>query len=556
MELHPRPAPTESKVVKVITALALSDTFSQSAYVRWRTLQYTDCCNLASERVYHTIPASGTGSEGINYDETQYGYDVRKRRNRTVTPGGTITRTVIDPRSLVTSTWLGTDDNGGTATDPSGGGAPGNTMKLVTAGVYDHGADGGDGDLTDRTQYAAASDTRATMYCHDFRGRRVAANGELDVFQCDTYDNLDRVIQTERYDTLGPCCPGSSSSSSSSSSGSAEGNLVSRTETKYDPRGRVCQTIRYGVDPATGTVGNPLTDNIWYDAAGNVLCQLPAGSFQFTKTQYDSLGRVVKQFVGYNPAADLADPLGSGAPDSVTSDVILEQTETTYDHAENVIQITKRERYHNAPASQLGELQNPTTTPKARVTYTAQYHDPLGRVVAVANYGTNGGTALSRPSTIPNRSNNVLVTSSIYDDTGLVRETTDPAGMVVRFEYDDAGRRITMIENYMEVTSSSSSSSSSSSCSSGACGPCDPSDDTNRTTRFTYTPDGQQATLVAENSRTGNQTTTYTYGTTLADSDVATSTLLRAIAYPDSTGPSDRVLFTYNRRGQRRTTTD
>lgn len=78
-------------------------------------MEYTDCCLVESERVYHTIPASGEGTEGANYDETVYGYDVRKRRNRTVTPGGTITRTVIDVRSLVTSVWIGIDDFGGTA---------------------------------------------------------------------------------------------------------------------------------------------------------------------------------------------------------------------------------------------------------------------------------------------------------------------------------------------------------------------------------------------------------------------------------------------------------
>ena len=75
-------------------------------------------------------------------------------------------------------------------------------------------------------------------------------------------------------------------------------------------------------------------------------------------------------------------------------------------------------------------------------------------------------------------------------------------------------------------------------------------------TKFTYAPDGQQATLVAVNGRTSDQTTTYTYGTTLADSWIATSLLLRYVDYPDSTGGSDRVARTYNRLGQRTTITD
>ena len=80
-------------------------------YVRWTTFQYTDCCLTASQRVYHKIPSTGTGSSGTNFDATDFGYSVMKRRNRTVTPGGTITDIVYDPRGLVLATYVGT--NGG-----------------------------------------------------------------------------------------------------------------------------------------------------------------------------------------------------------------------------------------------------------------------------------------------------------------------------------------------------------------------------------------------------------------------------------------------------------
>lgn len=40
----------------------------------------------------------------------------------------------------------------------------------------------------------------------------------------------------------------------------------STISTLFDDRGRVHQTIRYAVDPPTGTVGNSLVDNIWYDS--------------------------------------------------------------------------------------------------------------------------------------------------------------------------------------------------------------------------------------------------------------------------------------------------
>ena len=76
-------------------ALSPFDSFPQCSYVRWTTTQYLDCRFVASQRVYKLVPTSGEGSSGTNYDETEFGYDVMKRRYRTVTPGGTITELII-----------------------------------------------------------------------------------------------------------------------------------------------------------------------------------------------------------------------------------------------------------------------------------------------------------------------------------------------------------------------------------------------------------------------------------------------------------------------------
>ena len=231
----------------------------------------------------------------------------------------------------------------------------------------------------------------------------------------------------------------------------------------------------------------------------------------------------------------------------VDDDVILEQVEFTYDAAGNVTETVTRQRYHNAPDSQTGPLEDPSTTPKARVIYTASWQDGIGRTVATANYGTNGGSALSRPNTIPAPSDTVLVSLTRLDDAGNAYESVDPAGMVTRREFDDLGRTITEIQNYQPGSSSSSSSSSSGD-------DCQPSDDTNVTTRYTFTPDGQQATMTAVNSQTGDQTTTWAFGTTLDDSDIASSQLLRSITYP--TGGGDVVTYGYNRQGERTTLTE
>lgn len=277
---------TEGTLAEIIEgAGGGEEAFPQSSYTRWTTFQYTDCCLAASQRVYHAIPSSGEGDSGTNYDETDYGYDVMKRRNRTVTPGGTITDLVYEARGMVIGSYVGTNDDGATPTDPTGGGLdPDNNMVIVTANEYDDGAAGGDGNLTEVTQHVNGTTTRVTSMAYDFRNRNVTTDGEVDFFQKLYYDNLNRVVKTERYDTT------------------ALGNLIARKETNYDDRGRVFQTIRHAVDPNSGDVGNDLTDNTWFDESVNVIKSLPAGSSLFTKTEYDSLGRTSVQYRGYDLA--------------------------------------------------------------------------------------------------------------------------------------------------------------------------------------------------------------------------------------------------------------
>ncbi len=464
---------------------------------------------------------------GTNYDETDFGYDVMHRQNRVVSPGGTITRTVFDAPGRPISTWVGTNDTGATSSNPTGSGPP-NNMVQISGLVYDNGLAGGESNVTSQTDYVDATglNDRVTTFLYDFRDRQTDKDGEIDLYAKQYFDNLDRVFKKERYDT------------------SLAGNLIMRSTTSRDDRGADFQSAVYAVDPTTGIVGNALLDNTWRDAAGNEVKSLPAGSQLFTKTTFDSLGRETVEYTAYGADANYA------AVFSVASNTILQQKETAYDAASNIVQTTTRDRYHNADASQVGGLGDPLTTPNARVTYAAAYPDPLGRLVATADYGTNGGTALSRQSTIPARSDTCLVNSTTFNARDEKYLAADPAGTVTYQVFDDRGRRLTLIENYIATGSSSSSSSSSSG--SG----CAPSDDTNRTTNFTYSPDNLRATITAVNVSTGNQTTTYQYGTTLTESTVASSLLLRSEILPDSVGGSDQKAYAYNRQAQRTIFTD
>ena len=65
-----------------------------------------------------------------------------------------------------------------------------------------------------------------------------------------------------------------------------------------------------------------------------------------------------------------------------------------------------------------------------------------------------------------------------------------------------------------------------------------------------YNPDGNTSSLTAVNANTQNQTTQFVYGTTLSDSDIASSLLKRAEIYPDSVDPDDRITFKNNRQRQ------
>src|SRR5207247_1577331 len=126
--------------------------------------------------------------------------------------------------------------------------------------------------------------------------------------------------------------------------------------------------------------------------------------------------------------------------------------EFTYDANGNVILTTARERNHDETAT--GALGNATTTPKARVSYVADYYDAANRLTAVADVGTNGGSSYTRPSSAPSRSDTVLVTSVAYNAAGWAETTTDPRGLVGKTYYDNLGRVTKTIENYVDGTPS------------------------------------------------------------------------------------------------------
>ena len=235
----------------------------------------------------------------------------------------------------------------------------------------------------------------------------------------------------------------------------------------------------------------------------------------WTKAIFDGLNRGIANFLSY-PSG------GSDDGDTTTdfsTDIVVEQEFKVYDAASNVTASQKYMRFHDATGQ--GLLSNPSgSQPLSRVYYICLWQDGIGRMIASADYGTNGGTPVTRPATIPTASDTVLVSLTAYDDSGNVASTTDPQGTVTTFEYDALARLATRIDNFL----------------SGGGG-----SDVNKTTNYTYAPDGGIATLTLINATTGNQVTTWQYGTTLSTSAVATSNLLDKKTYPS--GPTDCVTY-------------
>ncbi len=188
-----------------------------------------------------------------------------------------------------------------------------------------------------------------------------------------------------------------------------------------------------------------------------------------------------------------------------TTNKIFEQTITIYDDAGNVVEVDGFQRFHNAPATAYGPLNPPRSgaDPLARVMYQANYFDGVGRQIGVANFGTNGDASFTRPDSLPEVSDSVLVTSYGYDQAGNQNLTTDPAGLVTLQTFNALGKPISTISNYTGGS---------------------PGNDTDVTVRMQYNGDGNLIALTACNPTTGDQTTRWEYGVVL-DPTLATEFL-------------------------------
>lgn len=457
--------------------------------------------------------AANIGTLNTNYYRTTTDYGKQGGQvNRQVSAAGTITRTEYDSLGRATSVWVGTDDTPTTGSW-SVSNLTGTNMTKVAEYEYDGGGIG-DGNLTEVTQIpgGGAAD-RVTQTYYDWRNRAVAVKSGVEGSESTSvnrpiqyldYDNLNQVVTTRMYDgdTVSISFTADVPDAPSSSL------LRAKSTTSYDELGRAYKSEVYSVDPSSGSVGSyTLATNTWFDKRGQVIkSSSPGGLVQ--KTAYDGVGRVIAR-----SATDGGGDSGYSDADDVTGDKVLTQDEYAYDASGLVLVATRRDRFHDATdTGALGTPASTSGTAKARVSYMGHYYDVGDRVTATVDVGSNGGSAWSRPGSVPSRSDSVLVTSTTFDSAGLVYETTDPKSIVARTLYDDLGRTTKTIEHYVD----------------GTVG-----DDNDKTTEYAYGPAGMTS-LTAKLTGGGGQTTEWVYG---VSSGVYSNDIVGETRWPDaSTG--------------------
>ena len=106
--------------------------------------------------------------------------------------------------------------------------------------------------------------------------------------------------------------------------------------------------------------------------------------------------------------------------------------------------------------------------------------------MADVNVGTNGGSAWTRPSSVPSPSATVLVTTTAYNAAGFVDNQVDAAGEETKYSQDALGRTTQTIEDYTNGT---------------------PTANSDKTTNYTYDSDGNTLTVSVSLPSSAVQTT-------------------------------------------------
>lgn len=489
--------------------------------------------------------------EGNEYDAWYISHDDVGRQVRVEEPSGTISRTVYDVLGRVTERSIGTDDSGGGGDD----------MVTTEALEYDGGNDGGNSQLTEHTAYVVDGTTgqRITTYIYDYRGRLIVTANPLAPYSVSKFDNLNRLTAVGVYSD-------SSGLTASTDPTSTTSNRVELSQIFYDERGQVWKSQTHKIDQSDGSDDDQLLTLNWYDPDGSLI---KVDGEQLDKMRYDRLGRTFQTFVlatdndaGYSDVYDATDKFAT-----VDGDKVLAERQIAYDDDEDTVLVEAVVSRDYDDTTTTGPLDTTYDggdgDPRAfddadvagRIQITAHWYDELERPEVTAQYGTNDATknvadwdydGITKPTS---SSATVPMTKVVYAEDGIVQDAYDALERKTRYEYDDAGRLVTMIGNHTGGSLTS------------------PVRDHDVYTRYEYTDhlqtriwvdiDGDGAVDTAD-----DQVTDYVYGTAKGtvgsgspvQSAIGSGHLLREVLYPKQDSmqsDADRtVTYAYNAQGE------
>ena len=224
-----------------------------------------------------------------------------------------------------------------------------------------------------------------SSYYFDWRNRQVASKAGVQASEntadstnrpifFEDYNNLDEVTEEDEFD--GDAVNLTDANNDGVPDKPDKSLLRAQTISSTDDQGRPYETETKTVNPATGVanVTAPLKSKDFYNHRGQVGMSIdPNGTV--TKTLYDSAGRVWKTYVtdGGVTKGIAVHQRGLERPPDLSNDIVLSQTENSYDADGRLIFVTTRQRLpgddnSGAPAGlgELGDDSGPSGTPGPR----------------------------------------------------------------------------------------------------------------------------------------------------------------------------------------------
>lgn len=560
---------------------------SQSDYVSWTRYTYDDIGRIKYIDNYHDIPSSGTGTISTNFYRTVYQYDAQDRQHILIdqvsgspTSSGVeqVTKTIYDvigrPIKTERGVSLASHSMGANYdTYP--------TLRTVSEVFYDGGDSTtplkvGDSLQTSNRRYygTGTNDFVQTDFKYTFRGHvRGTSNkngttsfGPYSVQDINWQGNATASAQYTSEPSWSSVLTGDGYTAFTTSTT----NRFYWTKTHYNTWGQVYQIEQY-----PGTAGTRrLQFNNYYNRNGQLVC---TGDRYGAHTEYafDGVDREFQQRTVTDVVADSGStgkfdangafryrapvPQPEFSSSNATAmtggnDGVIELSHTYYEpysSSSNKGEAVEQHQFEMIHTDTNGIDLTSDNDYVRRSVYT--WHDSLGRVTTMADFGAGGGSTGAgswKYNTEPTRGSAPTVSAddkllgliSYHAETGKIEVTTDPVGIKTKRVYDDLGQRLAVAENYVNYSYPST----------GIGGGTN--DEQDRVTTWTYNGLGQQVVLTAHNGSSSSQATRYYY------EDAVNASLLTHTVYPDSSSTpssgSDLVTNTYNLDGSLSTMTD